>query len=177
VGISKFHLLGLSLGGAVAYQLCLDHPDKVGRVIIVNAIPNYRLTNPTLIIQYILRSVLLNVLGMDAIAKIVSKKLFPNEDQTSLREYGYQKIRKASKKSYLKTMKALVQWSIEPQLSRINTPLLYIVSEYDSLANSYKDIVDKIKPNSTIHVISNAHHAVNIEYPEKFNKAVLDFLT
>ncbi|RLC97640.1 MAG: alpha/beta hydrolase, partial [Chloroflexi bacterium] len=39
LGLESVHILGISLGGMVAFQLTLDHPELVRSLVIVNSVP------------------------------------------------------------------------------------------------------------------------------------------
>ncbi|MBM3513278.1 MAG: alpha/beta hydrolase [Alphaproteobacteria bacterium] len=48
LGIEKFAMLGTSSGGPVAFRFAADHPDRVTRMILINAagMPRTAVTNP-----------------------------------------------------------------------------------------------------------------------------------
>jgi pimeloyl-ACP methyl ester carboxylesterase len=60
----------------------------------------------------------------------------------------------------------------------IDRPTLLVWGEQDPLfpVELGHRLAEKIGPNATMHVIPQARHAPNIEYPELFNKAVAGFL-
>jgi haloacetate dehalogenase len=48
LGHTRFFLAGVDRGGRVAHRLCLDHPDRVVKVCLMDVIPNYYVwTHPT----------------------------------------------------------------------------------------------------------------------------------
>ena len=48
LGHRTFYLAGVDRGGRVAHRLCLDHPDRVIKVCLMDVIPNYYVwTHPT----------------------------------------------------------------------------------------------------------------------------------
>ena len=61
-------------------------------------------------------------------------------------------------------------------LPDISVPTLIIVGEEDKPFLSAADYMNSKIKNSQKNIIPNAGHAVNIEQPELFNSAVLDFL-
>ena len=47
VGMSRATVLGVSMGGRIALDLALDHPDRVDRLILVSTTASARLESPT----------------------------------------------------------------------------------------------------------------------------------
>ena len=45
-GISRAHVMGVSLGGMVAQELAVDHPDRVGDLILVSTTPGWPFAYP-----------------------------------------------------------------------------------------------------------------------------------
>src|SRR5690606_16948185 len=41
MGIERCHLIGHSMGGAIAQQLALDQPQRVERLVIANSVPSF----------------------------------------------------------------------------------------------------------------------------------------
>jgi pimeloyl-ACP methyl ester carboxylesterase len=39
LGLEEFNVVGFSLGGMIAQQLALDHPDRVGRIVLLGTGP------------------------------------------------------------------------------------------------------------------------------------------
>ena len=175
-GLHEFDLLGLSLGGAVAFEMAAQQPGRVRSLVIVNAAPTFRLSNPSLLWQYILRSVLLRCLGMDAIARLVAKKLFPEVHQEELRTFAFGQLRKADKRAYRKMMTALTRWSVLPRIAAIHCPVLFLASEHDALVAPWVERIKGLLANVTVTVVPGARHGLMIEQPEAFNAAVLDFI-
>ena len=81
------------------------------------------------------------------------------------------------KDSYLKTIEASMRTEHKHIFKKINVPTLIMVGELDSLTppSMAMDIMKEIK-NSSIKIIPNAGHLINIEEPEIFNKNLLSFL-
>ena len=46
LGFSRFHLAGHDRGGRVAYRLALDHPERVGKLAVLDILPTGESTRP-----------------------------------------------------------------------------------------------------------------------------------
>jgi 3-oxoadipate enol-lactonase len=44
VGVRSAHIVGISLGGVVAFQFALDYPARVKTLTIVNSTPTFRIS-------------------------------------------------------------------------------------------------------------------------------------
>jgi 4,5:9,10-diseco-3-hydroxy-5,9,17-trioxoandrosta-1(10),2-diene-4-oate hydrolase len=63
------------------------------------------------------------------------------------------------------------------QLDRIKAPTLIIWGKQDSiLPVSHADVAAKKIPHSRLHIFDRCGHWAQVEYPEKFNQLVLEFL-
>ena len=81
------------------------------------------------------------------------------------------------KESYIKSIEASVRMDPRSDLANIKVPTLVVVGADDRLTppDVSREIAAEI-PGSELAVIPDAGHLVNIEQPEAFNAAVLDFL-
>ena len=62
--LSSAHILGVSLGGMVAFQLALDYPDLIRSLVIVNSVPELIAKNFNDRISYWQRLVITRLFGM-----------------------------------------------------------------------------------------------------------------
>jgi 3-oxoadipate enol-lactonase len=81
------------------------------------------------------------------------------------------------KQSYLKTIAGTVNYSRKFDLEKIAAPTHVVVGEQDALTRPAlsREMARRI-PSSRLTIIEGAGHLSNIEQPEAFNRAVLDFL-
>ena len=81
------------------------------------------------------------------------------------------------KESYIKTVRANTTRTAYPEAHRINVPTLLIFGEDDRLTPPALGRAMHAKIHgSQLVVIPTAGHLSNIEQPDAFNEAVLDFL-
>lgn len=168
------HIVGLSLGGAVAFQFALQRPELVASLTIANSRANFRPTGCREKTAVLTRSLISRLLGMKVLGRVLAKKIFPNSKQ--LQQLFQTRFIKNNPKNYRLCMQALLNWSIESSLQSIKCPVLLIVSEYDYYPlEDTKTYMEKIN-NAQLVVIEGAHHAVTLEKPKAFNRALRDHL-
>ncbi len=72
--ISDFHLLGYSMGGAVALQFALDHASHVDKLIVVNSQPSFIPTGWRQKVEYRMRKTVVSAMGVRRLAPIIAKR-------------------------------------------------------------------------------------------------------
>ena len=81
------------------------------------------------------------------------------------------------KESYLKTIETSMRTEHRHVFKTINVPTFIMVGELDTLTppSMSKEIMKEIK-DSSLAIIPNAGHLINIENPKIFNQKLLEFL-
>jgi pimeloyl-ACP methyl ester carboxylesterase len=67
-------------------------------------------------------------------------------------------------------------YALEPQLRRLEMPVLLIVGEDDEACVPVHAFMGRTIPNATHHMLPGAGHLTNLEAPEAFNRLVGEFL-
>jgi pimeloyl-ACP methyl ester carboxylesterase len=107
---------------------------------------------------------------------VISKRLFIKPEQENLRADFVARWAENDPKAYMNSMKAIIGWSVQDQLDRIECPALVLTSDEDySPVSDKQAIVDRLK-HAELVVIEEAHHALPVEKPEAFNQALKAFL-
>ena len=169
LGAVPAHVVGLSMGGMIAFQLAVDAPGHVRTLTIVNSAP--ALVPHTLAehAAVLVRQVVSKLLGPKQMAKLLAPKLFPRPEQEELRRAFLKRMAANDKDSYAATLDAIVGWSVLDRINAITAPTLIIASDQDYTPVSAKEAYAKRMPNAQVVVVKDAHHAVPVEAPEKFN--------
>lgn len=176
LGVERPHVLGYSMGGAIAFQMAVAHPEAVRSLIIVNSVASFRVDTLAKRFELYLRLVVARVLGMQRMAKIVANRLFPEPGQNDLRRKMIQRYADNDVHAYLAAIHALVNWDVTDLLGRIDCPVLAISADqdYSSLADK-EDYVRRLS-HARLEVIRESRHGTPIDRPEAFNALVLEFL-
>jgi pimeloyl-ACP methyl ester carboxylesterase len=170
------HFVGLSLGGAVSLQIAVDHPALVRSLTIVNS-------SATLgggmrrIPKSLVRVGLLGIGRMQWLGRWVSRGLFPADDQQELRQVAATRIGSNSRRSYIKTISAVLRFDLRQQIPSIRAPALVIAGELDTTVPLRdKHWLARAIPNARLHVIPNSRHATPLDAHQALNRQLLEFL-
>ena len=176
LGIERCHVLGFSMGGAIAFQLAVDRPDRVNSLIVVNSQPSFELDHWRKHLMVITRVGMASVLGMERMTRYVAKRLFPLPEQKHLRDRMIERQVKNQKASYLAALQALAGWSVKDRLHELSAPTLVIAGEHDYSPLEEKRRYVKLIPDARLEVIKGTRHGTLFERPGEVNRSVLDFL-
>lgn len=173
--LPKINLVGISLGGIIAFQIAVLRHDLLKSLVVVNALPEFKLKGLKQYWLFYSRFLFIRILGMKIFGKILARKLFPKKSQNNLRNKFAKSFVRNDKETYLSTLKSLIGWGVTRKLKLINCKTLFIASSDDySPIRSKKFFAKKIKAD--IIQINNSHHVVPIEKPEEFNEVLNNFL-
>lgn len=177
LGSGPVYVVGISMGGAIAQQLVLDHPTRIKKLILVSSFAALRPERPEGWAYLIQRVLLVIFKGIPEQAIFASHRLFPEPEQELLRKLLVEQITQANPRAYKGAMRALAFFDSRKQLKHIKTPTLVISGEKDGTATPFaqKTLAHGI-PNAHQIIISGAGHAVSVDHPEEFNKAMMTFL-
>jgi pimeloyl-ACP methyl ester carboxylesterase len=175
LGITEAHLVGHSLGGAIALRFALDHPSRVSRLVLVDSIGLG--SGPMAILSAILFTLPSNPVSRAVLRRVLT--------------FGAQKISlpPAAKKSRqpafdrrpILRLLAASGWRGLPripneELELIRQPTLLIWGERDSvLPVSIALRARSLIPGASI-VTIEAGHAPPIDCPETFASELMEFL-
>ncbi|MDE0853091.1 MAG: alpha/beta fold hydrolase [Nevskia sp.] len=172
LGVEGAHIVALSLGGALAFQLMLDYPYLVKSAVIVNSGPQLVL-NRFALWQ---RRLLIRLFGLPYFGRVLGKRLFPDPALSDERLRFEESFKANETRPYLAALNALARWNVWDQLASIEAPILVVAADQDYTPVSFKQAyVDKL-PNARLAVVPDSRHALPAERPEAFNRLVLDFL-
>lgn len=174
--IDRCHVLGFSMGGAVAFQMATDFPERIRSLIILNSLPSFLPDTLSKQKEFLLRRIMVRLFGLKSLGRIMARRLLPRDDQLELRNKMAGHFADNDKKSYLIWLNALSVWSVTERLGTLSMPVLLISADHD-----YTPIDDKRKyleqiPNAQLKVVENSRHLTPIDQARAFNRMVMDFL-
>ena len=177
LGIFRADVVGLSMGGTLALQLALDHPEGVNHLVLVSTFAHLRIWNPLLLPYYAVRILLVLLFGLPAEAPAVARRVFPAEDQEPMRQVFIEEIASAKAGSYRQAMRALATFDVRGRLGEIRAPTLVVSGDRDTTVppSGQRELLVGIQGAQQI-IIGGAGHAVNVDHAEHFNRILLEFL-
>jgi 3-oxoadipate enol-lactonase len=177
LGVEPAHVVGLSLGGGVAFQLAIQYASLVKTLVIVNSAPELVVRTFKDQLGIWQRFAIVRLLGMRRMGEILSKRLFPKAEHASIRSVFVERWAENDPRAYEKAMRAMVGWSVMDDLVSIRCQTLVISADQDYTPVALKEAYTKLIPHGQLVVIADAHHATPVEKPERFNTVLRDFLS
>lgn len=174
--LAPAHVVGLSMGGMVTYELLVHAPELLRSGTVVNSVPSVNLKTPSDYAFYWSRRGAVQALGMRRVGQILARKLFIKPDQRELRTQFIQRWAANDKQAYLASIDGLVGWGVESQLTDITTPVLVVAADDDYTPTSVKKRHATTMPNARLAVIADARHALPVERPDAFNAVLRAFV-
>lgn len=176
LGIENVHVVGLSLGGGVAFQLAVDAPQTLKTLTIVNSTPELLIRTFKDQMMVWQRIAIVKLLGMRKMGEVLSKRLFIKPEQEDIRQTFIVRWAENDQRAYLNAMRALVGWSVTARIGSIQCPALIISADQDYTPVSVKEEYASQMPGAQLVVIPDSRHATPVENPQLFNLALREFL-
>ncbi len=176
LAIESTHIVGLSMGGMIAFQMAVDHPERVRSMVIVNSGPSLvpRTIREWLALQQ--RLLLAQLFSPARSGEFISRRLFPKPEQAAMREQLVERWSANDPGAYRAAMRAIAGWSVLDRIDTIRCPTLVISGDRDYLPADAKRAYTERIPGARLVVIEDSGHATPIDQAEQFNKTVLEFL-
>ena len=176
LGLPRVHLVGISMGGMVGFQLGVDRPELLRSLTIVNSAPEVKARSAGDGWQLAKRWTLSRLLSMETIGKGLGRVLFPRPEQADLRAKVEQRWPQNDKRAYLASLDAIIGWSVRERLAAITCPTLVISADRDYTPVAVKEAYVRELPNARLVVMERSRHATPMDQPERFNAVLDDFL-
>lgn len=179
LGLERFHLLGHSMGGIVAQQFVLTHPDRVESLLLMDT-----LAEPvSLLPQEAMDKVVAigREQGMVAVADLMASaapvSVAPETDRPRIAARNRHKLTNMDVEAFgalaaqLRTFPPLL-----PRLGTITCPTTVIVGEVDTPLRGASDSIAAAIPGATLVVIDGAAHCPQEERRDAWLAAVQSHL-
>jgi len=175
-GIEKSHFIGISLGTILIRNLAERYPELVQSMIMGGAIMKLNLRSQLLMRFGIL---LKSVVPYLWLYKFFAFIIMPNRNHRESRHLFVREAKKLYQKEFIRWFRLTSE--INPLLrffrsAELPIPTLYVMGEEDYLfLPSVRKIVEMHR-SSSLQVIDDCGHVVNVEQPSVFNHLVIDYL-
>jgi pimeloyl-ACP methyl ester carboxylesterase len=179
---SRAHLIGLSVGGAIAIDFTLEHPNKVDHLVLAASGLSDDAKADANIQSLAMLKALTRKEGIEHVIQLTLDAPFVI---TKENEAARQKIRMIyldNRDVFESGFPLYMFWQptrprASERLSKILVPTLIIRGDRDNPA--YITLTDKISrgiKNSRTKIISGGTHFIHLDKPQEFNRAVMEFL-
>ena len=174
--IKSAHFIGISLGTIIIRELTQRYPEKISSMILGGAIMKLNLRS-----QILMRigDMLKSILPYLVIYKLFAFIIMPKDKHKESRHLFINEARKLYQKEFKRWFTLVSQ--VNPLLSFFRMkdsgiPTLYIMGseDYMFLPSISKLVKDHL--SSTLHIIQECGHVVNVEKPHEFNEISIGFL-
>jgi pimeloyl-ACP methyl ester carboxylesterase len=180
LGLDSFHLLGVSMGGAIAQEVAIQAPERVRTLTLAVTFPSggayaRRLAEvwPARVRQisreqHIDELMLLNH----------SEAFYENDEMVQfIRTAILNNPHPQPPEAFARQLAACARHDAREQLGSLTMPTHVIGGEYDILVPVWKSReIAALIPGSKLTVLPGAPHGLSIERAEEFNAAVLGFI-
>jgi 3-oxoadipate enol-lactonase len=176
LGAVPAHVVGLSLGGMIAFQLAVDAPGQCRSLTIVNSGPAVVPRNLVERGALGMRRVVTQLVGPATFARLLAPKLFPRAEHAALRERFKAMVAANDPKAYVATLDAILGWSVLDRIGTITAPTLVVSADHDYTSVASKAAYVRLMPNARLAVVDDTRHALPMEAPNRFNAVLARFL-
>ncbi len=174
--VGPVHLLGFSMGGAISFQLAVDHPQMLRKLVIVNSQPSFALDHWTKHMMVLTRIAMARAVGMSRLARFVAKRMFPDPEQAGTRARMIARHSTNDRASYIAAVNALAGWSVEDRLGSLTTPTLIVAADNDFTPVDEKRAFASEMPDAQVVQVDNSRHITHIDQADVLNALVMEFL-
>jgi 3-oxoadipate enol-lactonase len=183
LGVQRTHVIGISLGGFVALELALRHPELVDKLVLVSTSAGgstHVPPGPEIMAMLTTRAeqnIEIGELARRNYSMIMAPGFAESHPEELDRIVEIARYRPSNAAAYYRQLQAAMTLDVAQQLDRIHAPTLVIHGDVDPLVppGNGDYLAQHIKGAKHI-VYHNVGHVPIIECPEQFNRDVLAFL-
>lgn len=174
--VERLSLVGFSLGGAVALAMALARPAATERLVMINALPSYRIDHWRKGLEAYFHQLAVRFLGLPRAARLIGARLFPEPHQAPMRRRVEDVVGANARRPYLATVRALTGWCAAERLATLAVPVLMVAAEHD-----YTPLAEKRRwaerLGAELQVVYGSRHGTPFDAIQATNRILRAFLS
>jgi len=175
IGVERYHLLGHSMGGAIAQEIALRSPGRLLSLTLEDTSPFFDISGNEMLSKLAkARNDIAETQGMAALAQWKSPFPIPPHMPAERQAEVAERLGGMSVDAFIGAQAGLNSWTgAIDRLASIVVPTLVIVGDLDfaPLVHAAKEMAKAIA-NATLEVIPETGHSPQYERPDLFNEAL-----
>jgi 3-oxoadipate enol-lactonase len=167
LGLRRPAIAGISMGGTIALQYALDHPQDVSRLVLVDSFPGV----PPEFAQA--RDEQLAFIETHNLRQIAEERMavaFTAGADPATKAWVIEMIADGDLDGYRSQARATLTFDVRDRLGEITVPATIIHGELDATCPSaFASLMGKAIPDAAVHILKGQGHFPILEAPERFN--------
>lgn len=176
IQVEQAVLVGHSMGGNLHQEFVFHHPERVKALVCLDCTWNFQKLTPLESFSLRIAEPIFKVYPYQM---LIDQSLAVTASSKASQDLLRPAMERLSKEEFVHIMLAMTSClHFEPGY-QINKPLLLMLGDQDGTGNIRKvmPVWAAHEPNCQFVLIPHAKHAANLDQPEIFHKALMDFLT
>ena len=177
-GVERAHIYGISMGGMIAQELCLRHPEWVRSLILGCTAcggPKAVAASPVVMATLMARATMSPEEGAEAMVPFIYGRSTPRariDEDLAIRRRTFPQAA-----GYLAQVQGIVAWSACDRIGAIDVPTLVLHGDEDQLVPPANGrMLAELIPGAKLTMFERASHIYPTDEPEAANEASLSFL-
>jgi pimeloyl-ACP methyl ester carboxylesterase len=178
LGFSKVHVVGESMGGLIAQEFALTHPERVERLILLST--GYKITEETVDEVYSWREAQVEG-GDEAYFRTATNSCYPKEfidNNKELIDYLFNRENLLNPDGVMAAGLGLAMFDATDRLAELKRKTLIVHGDLDKVFNvSLAQEAHELIPDSKLEIFKGCGHSAKTQMSDRMSETIIKFLT